>query len=148
MDVEQRIEWFRQRCITAGVPCTHQRQVLYRALVESGDHPSPEMLYERVRKEIPSLSLATVYRNIKTFIDLGLIGEVGQHHGSLRFEANNQPHYHLICTRCRQMFDLPAEGLDEIRIRGPLPEGFRVDRFLVEAHGLCAACASSPTTTD
>jgi len=142
MDLEQRMEWFRDRCVAAGLPCTHQRQVLYRALLQAEDHPSPELLYERVRQDIPSISLGTVYRNIRTFLDSGLIGEVSLHHGSLRLEANNQPHHHFVCTDCRMMFDLPAEGLDEIQIRRPLPKGFRVNRFIVEAHGLCAACAS------
>lgn len=142
MDIEQRMEWFRDRCVSAGLPCTHQRQVLYRALLQAEDHPSPEMLFDRVRMDIPSISLGTVYRNIRTFLDSGLIGEVSLHHGSLRLEANNEPHHHFVCTQCRTMFDLPTEGLDEIQLRRPLPKGFRVNRFHVEAQGLCAACAS------
>lgn len=142
MDVEQKMQWFRDRCVEAGLPCTHQRQVLYRALLEAEDHPSPEMLYERVQRDIPSISLGTVYRNIKTFLDNGLIGEVSLHHGSLRLEANNAPHHHLVCRKCRTMFDLPAEQVEEIHLREALPKGFRLERFVVEAHGLCAACAA------
>lgn len=142
MDVAQKMQWFRSRCVEAGLPCTHQRQVLYRALVEALDHPSPEMLYERVKRDIPSVSLGTVYRNIKTFLDNGLIGEVSLHHGSLRLEANNTHHHHLVCRSCRKMFDLPAEQVDEIRLREQLPHGFQLERFVVEAHGLCAECAA------
>lgn len=141
MDAEQRMQWFRDRCTEAGLPCTHQRQVLYQALLEAQDHPSPEMLYERVKRDIPSISLGTVYRNIKTFLDHGLIGEVSLHHGSLRLEANNAPHHHLVCRRCRKMFDLPAEQVDDIRLRHAVADGFQVERFVVEAHGLCAGCA-------
>jgi Fur family peroxide stress response transcriptional regulator len=142
MDVEHKMQWFRNRCVEAGLPCTHQRQVLYRALLEAEDHPSPEMLYERVKRDIPSVSLGTVYRNIKTFLDNGLIGEVSLHHGSLRLEANNAPHHHLVCRSCRTMFDLPAEQVEDIRLRESLPNGFRLERFVVEAHGLCATCAA------
>jgi Fur family peroxide stress response transcriptional regulator len=142
MDVEHKMQWFRNRCVEAGLPCTHQRQVLYRALLEAADHPSPEMLYERVKHDIPSVSLGTVYRNIKTFLDNGLIGEVSLHHGSLRLEANNAPHHHLVCRSCRTMFDLPAEQVEDIRLRQSLPNGFRLERFVVEAHGLCATCAA------
>jgi Fur family peroxide stress response transcriptional regulator len=141
MDVEQKMQWFRGRCVEAGLPCTHQRQVMYRALLEAADHPSPEMLYERVKRDIPSVSLGTVYRNIKTFLDNGLIGEVSLHHGSLRLEANNTPHHHLVCRSCRKMFDLPAEQVEGIRLRESLPRGFQLERFVVEAHGLCATCA-------
>jgi Fur family transcriptional regulator, peroxide stress response regulator len=142
MDVEQQMQWFRDRCVEAGLPCTHQRQVLYRALLEAADHPSPEMLYERVKRAIPSVSLGTVYRNIKTFLDNGLIGEVSLHHGTLRLEANNAPHHHLVCRQCRKMFDLPEEGVEAIRLREGLPKGFQLERFVVEAHGLCADCSA------
>lgn len=142
MDVEQRMQWFNGRCVEAGLPCTHQRQVMYRALLEAVDHPSPEMLYERVKRDIPSVSLATVYRNIKTFLDNGLIGEVSLHHGSLRLEANNTSHHHVVCRLCRKMFDLPAKHVEAIRLRESLPKGFRLERFVVEAQGLCAACAA------
>jgi Fur family peroxide stress response transcriptional regulator len=142
MDVEGKMQWFRGRCVEAGLPCTHQRQVMYRALLESADHPSPEMLYDRVKRDIPSVSLGTVYRNIKTFIDKGLIGEASLHHGSLRLEANDTPHHHLVCRMCRKMFDLPAEQVEGISLRESLPKGFRLERFVVEVHGLCAACAA------
>ena len=147
MDVEQRMQWFHDRCVEAGLPCTHQRQVIYRALLDAVDHPSPEMLYERVKRDIPSISLATVYRNIKTFLDNGLIGEVSLLHqdslrGSLRLEANNTPHHHLVCRSCRKMFDLSADQVEGIRLRDRLPAGFQLERFVVEAHGLCANCAA------
>jgi len=142
MDVEQKMQWFRDRCVEAGLPCTHQRQVLYRALLEAQDHPSPEMLYERVKRDIPSVSLGTVYRNIKTFLDNGLIGEASLHHGSLRLEANNAPHYHLVCRSCRKMFDLPEDQVEGVRLRGTPPAGFHLERFVVEVHGLCAVCAA------
>jgi Fur family peroxide stress response transcriptional regulator len=119
--------------------------VLYRALLEAADHPSPEMLYERVKRDIPSVSLGTVYRNIKIFLDNGLIGEASLHHGSLRLEANNAPHHHMVCRECRRMFDLPVEQVEGIQLRQGLPEGFRLERFVVEAHGLCAACAVPQT---
>jgi len=118
------------------------KKSFYRALVEAKDHPSPEMLYERVKRQIPSISLGTVYRNIKIFLDHGLIGEVSLHHGSLRLEANNEPHHHLVCRQCRKMFDLPASGVHAIRLRRELPEGFQVERFVVEAHGLCRECTA------
>lgn len=136
------MQWFRDRCVEAGLPCTHQRQVLYRMLVEAGDHPSPEMLYERVRREIPSVSLGTVYRNIKTFLDNGLIDEVSLHHGSHRLEANTTPHHHLVCRSCRRMFDIPADQVEEPKLRGGPAAGFQLERFVVEAHGLCADCAA------
>jgi len=47
-----------------------------------------------------------------------------------------------VCRHCRKMFDLPAAGVHAIRLRRALPEGFQVERFVVEAHGLCQECAA------
>ena len=68
-------EQFRRLCGEHGLAVTHQRQVIYQALMLMHDHPSPEAVYEKVRKQIPSISLATVYKNIKTFVDSGLLRE-------------------------------------------------------------------------
>lgn len=140
-DLDAHLESFRALCRERGFALTHQRQVLYREILRMGGHPSPEGLYERVRQEIPSISLATVYKNIHTFLETGLLREVSLHHGSLRLEANFEPHHHLVCTRCRQIFDLPEEKLDEVKIRGGAPPGFRIQKVSVEVLGTCAACA-------
>lgn len=141
--MEQHLAAFRELCRERGFALTHQRQVLYRELLRMGGHPSPEALYERVRQEIPSISLGTVYKNIHTFLETGLLREVSLHHGSLRLEANFEPHHHLVCTRCRQIFDLPEENLGEVKIQGGAPPGFRIQKVSVEVLGLCASCAKA-----
>lgn len=135
------MELFRQRCREKGLALTHQREVIYRAMSSMDDHPSPEALFEVVRERIPSISLGTVYKNIKTFLDSGLLKEVSLHHGSIRLEANMTPHHHLVCSACRAIVDLSEEDLEPVRLKSRPPAGFRVRRFSVEAVGLCAACA-------
>ena len=144
-DPEHALERFRERARAAGLVLTHQREILFRAIVSSKSHPSPETLYAQVKREIPSISLATVYKNIKTFVEAGLMREVSLHHGTLRLEANLEPHHHLICTRCRTIIDVEESGVDPVHLRHRPPAGFRVDRYSVEFHGLCAACAKSST---
>lgn len=126
----------------AGLSLTHQRVVLYRAVLEMRSHPSPEAIYERVRDEIPSISLGTVYKNIRAFMDAGLVREVSPHHGTLRLESNLEEHHHLVCTRCKAIVDLEETDLEPVRLRRELPGGFRVDRYSVEFRGLCAACSA------
>ncbi len=132
---------FRRRCRELGLASTHQRQVIYRLLAETNVHPSPEAIYEKVRREIPSISLGTVYKNIKVFVDAGLIREVNTLHERLRLDANLEPHHHLVCARCKKVEDLPEDGLEPIRFRGRLPKGFRPERTVVEVVGLCAECS-------
>ncbi|WP_080507476.1 Fur family transcriptional regulator [Bryobacter aggregatus] len=136
-------EALRDRCREAGLSLTHQRLVIYEELMAMGEHPSPEALYERVRKQIPSLSLATVYNNIKTFVEHGLVREMSIHHGSLRLENNPNPHHHLVCTRCKAIEDLAEDNFEPIRFKKSIPKGFAVHRFSVEVLGLCKRCSSS-----
>jgi Fur family peroxide stress response transcriptional regulator len=134
---------FRKRCAEAGLAFTHQRQLIYRALAESEVHPTTEAVYERVRAEIPSISLATVYKNIKTFLSVGLLREVTLLHDSQRLDANLENHHHFICMQCKMILDLDDRDLSPVRLKRKLPPGSRVQRYEVEVLGLCARCARS-----
>jgi len=134
-------EEFRQLCQEHGLSVTHQREIIYCALRSMHDHPSPEAVYELVRQEIPSISLGTVYKNIKTFVDSGLLKEVSLHHGSTRLETNMEPHHHMVCTKCKAIIDLEGDALEPVRTIKRLPKGFQAHRYSVEVLGLCQSCA-------
>jgi Fe2+ or Zn2+ uptake regulation protein len=136
------VQEFRDRCRAAGLALTHQREIIFRTVYELRSHPTPEAIYEKVRAEIPSISLATVYKNVKTFVDSGLLREVSPLHGSLRVDANTDNHHHLVCTECRTVIDLDEDDLEPARLRRPLPEGFVLKRCAVEFYGLCPRCAT------
>jgi len=131
----------RDLCSAKGLAVTHQRQVIWDALARLDGHPSPEELYEHVRQQIPSISLATVYKNVKTFIDHGMLAEVSLHHGSARLETNMTPHHHMVCTKCRAIVDLDDDDIEPVRMKKSAPEGFRINRYAVEVLGLCRNCA-------
>jgi Fur family peroxide stress response transcriptional regulator len=134
-------ESLRQLCADKGLAVTHQRQVIWDILVSLHGHPSPEAVYERVQEQIPSISLATVYKNIRTFIEHGLLAEVSLHHGPARLETNMHPHHHLVCVVCRNITDVPDELLEPVRLRKGAPAEFEVHRYSVEIHGFCRDCA-------
>jgi Fur family peroxide stress response transcriptional regulator len=134
-------EQFRRLCSDHGLAVTHQRQVIYEALMRMHDHPSPEAVYAQVRRRIPSISLATVYKNIKTFVEHGLLREVSLHHGSTRVETNMEPHHHMVCIQCKAIIDLPDEDVEPVRMKRRAPDGFRVKRFSIEGIGYCKKCA-------
>ena len=131
---------FRALCHRHHLAATHQRQVIYQAVMSLPGHPSPEDIYVHVRKKVPSISLATVYKNIRTFLNSGLLQEVSLHHGSLRLEANYHPHHHLVCVKCKSITDLDAAHLGPLRFRQALPHGFQVKRVAVDVLGVCGAC--------
>ena len=139
---------FGSLCRQHGLAATHQRRVIYETVMSLDGHPSPELIYGAVRKKIPSISLGTVYKNLRTFLESGMLREVSMHHGSLRVEPNESEHYHLVCLRCRQITDLDPESV-EVR---PLAKrrsfkGFRVARISVDVLGVCAACAATESST-
>jgi Fe2+ or Zn2+ uptake regulation protein len=104
-------------------------------------HPSPEEVYDEVRKQIPSISLATVYKTLHTFVEGGALRELSLHHGSIRVDAITEPHHHLVCTKCKAVFDLDEGALKPPQLLGKIPKGFRVERMSVELHGLCKKCS-------
>ncbi len=136
---------FRSLCDRAGIPVTHQRQVIYQVLRTMHGHPSLEDVYERVKARIPAISLATVYKNIHVFIESGIFHEVSLHHGSLRVETNSRPHHHLVCTACKSITDIAAEDLGIPAPARKLRGGFLVQRYAVDVLGLCPACQKSPS---
>ncbi len=141
--IESMVTAFRERCRASGLALTHQREIIYRAIISSKQHPSPELIFEEVRRQIPSISLATVYKNLHTFLEAGLLREVSPHHGSLRLEADLTEHHHLVCTRCKAIVDLDQSELEPIHLNRKLRAGYQILRYTVEFQGLCPACASA-----
>src|SRR3954454_12635375 len=130
------LEDFRRRCKEQGLAFTFQRQVIYEAVVDSREHPTPELIYEQVRKRIPSISLGTVSKNVKTFLDSGVLKEVTLHHGSLRLEANMTPHHHIVCSSCRAIHDIPQTAVERVQYStSEVPAGFSIEGCRVEFVG-------------
>ncbi len=131
---------FREICAEHGIAVTHQRQVLYEVMQGMEGHPSPEEVYARVKKKVPSISLATVYKNIHLFVESGVFRKMSLHHGSLRVEMNDEPHHHLVCSKCKEIADIGEKELGLCTKRSRLPGGFLVERYAVDVIGLCAKC--------
>jgi len=135
---------FRELCAAHGIAVTHQRQVLYEVMQKLHGHPSPEEVYAQVKKRIPSISLATVYKNIHLFIESGVFKEMSMHHGSLRVEMNSHAHHHLVCSHCKSISDIPDTELSRMlglaAPRKKLAGGFKIQRLAIDVIGLCAQC--------
>jgi Fur family peroxide stress response transcriptional regulator len=133
---------FREVCAAHGIAVTQQRQVLYEVMQGMPGHPSPEEIYAEVRRKIPAISLATVYKNIHLFVESGVLREVSLHHGSQRVEMNEREHHHLVCSRCKSIFDIEPEdlGASGLLEGKTLPGGFVAERYSVDVIGICAKC--------
>jgi Fur family peroxide stress response transcriptional regulator len=131
---------FRDLAWRSGLAATHQRQVIYEAVVASHGHRSPEQIYSAVRKRIPHISLATVYNNLRLFVEYGLLREVTPHSPTLRVDGNLAHHHHLVCSRCKAVEDIDADLIDLRRLSQKLPKGFDLTQPVVEVFGLCQRC--------
>ena len=131
---------FRDICVEHGIAVTHQRQVIYETMKSMMGHPSPEEVYDRVRKRIPAVSLATVYKNLHLFIESGVLREVSMHHGTLRVEMNGEEHHHMVCSECKKITDIDDSELGLTLEQRSLPGGFVARRYAVDIIGICAEC--------
>ena len=131
---------FRELCREHNLAATHQRHKIYEALVSRPGHYSPEEIYVQVKQHLPSISLATVYKNLKTFVQAGMLRDVSHHQGPWRVDANPAPHHHLVCTRCYSITDLELGSIGPVKLHGNLPQGFRLEKFSVEVQGVFKAC--------
>jgi Fur family transcriptional regulator, peroxide stress response regulator len=135
-------ETFRGLAWKCGLAATHQRQVIYEAVVASPGHHSPETIYVAVRRRTPSISLATVYKNLRLFVEHGLLREVSPHASTLLVEGNLEPHHHLVCTRCKAVQDIEGDFISYKKLSRLAPRGFELTRPLVEVFGLCRRCSA------
>lgn len=133
-------ERFRDLAWKCGLAATHQRQVIYEAVVAAPGHYSPEQIYTNVHRRIPSISLATVYKNLRLFVEHGLLREVSPHASTLLVDGNRDPHHHLVCTRCKKVQDIKGNFIDFKKLSRQTRGGFDLTHPLIEVFGLCRDC--------
>jgi Fur family peroxide stress response transcriptional regulator len=119
---------------------THQRRVIYRTLAGSSEHPTPEQTFDRVRQEIPSISRATIYKNIKTSLDAGLLREVSTPDPTMRLDANLESHHHLVCASCGTILDLSEDSVAPVHLKKSPLKGFQMESYNVNFLGYCGQC--------
>jgi Fe2+ or Zn2+ uptake regulation protein len=131
----------RELCAGCGLRLTPQRDVLLHVLSETAGHPTADELVRKVHEVLPSVSHATVYRNVHDLVRAGLIGTLERAGAALQFEVNPEEHHHFVCRACGQVWDV---YLDDVEVtldwRRSHLKGFRIDRRAVQLHGLCAGC--------
>jgi Fe2+ or Zn2+ uptake regulation protein len=133
---------FRELAWKCGLAATHQRQVIYKTILATPGHHSAETIYAAVRRRTPSISLATVYNNLRLFVEHGLLREVSPHPSTLLVEGNLEPHHHLVCTRCKSVQDIEGDFINHKKLSRQAPRGFDLSQSLVEVFGLCRRCSA------
>lgn len=138
--IEDRIARFLETCRRQGVKATHQRVEILRELAGSEEHPDAEMIFTRVRKRIPTISVDTVYRTLRLFEEKGVIARVGSMRDRARFDANTERHHHFVCTECGLIGDFYSDEMDRLPVSGEVSEMGSVEGVYVELRGICRTC--------
>ena len=117
-----------------------QREAIVKVLKNTGSHPSAEWIYEQVKKEIPDIGLATVYRNLRLLKQAGEISEMHTSNDTARFDGCTKEHYHFCCDRCGKVVDLDESIDTTIEARIAKKTGLKITHHHLELHGLCLQC--------
>ena len=138
--INNRIDQFPVICKKAGLKVTHQRTAVYSLLAGTESHPTPEDIYSKIRKDLPSISLATVYKILDMFNKHGFLRKVSTEGQVARYDANNSPHHHMVCSKCGDIRDVEISQDQNGMVAAPALEGFNVTGYDVIYHGTCYNC--------
>jgi Fur family transcriptional regulator, peroxide stress response regulator len=120
---------------------TEQRAAVYRFVQSTESHPTADEVFTQVRREIPDISLATVYKALETLVSCGLAVKLTYGDGSARYDGRTDPHHHARCLTCDAVLDVPGRLEDTLLRRLGRVEGFSVAGYRLELVGQCSACA-------
>ena len=122
---------------------SRQREAIKNYLQGREDHPSADMVYDGIRGEFPNISLGTVYRNLNLLADIGEALRIPTPDGGDRFDGRCEPHYHIVCTNCGNVFDLEMDDSYIQKINEDANKCFDgiIESHTTLFHGLCGECA-------
>jgi Fur family peroxide stress response transcriptional regulator len=124
-----------QKLADSGLRNTPQREVVYSVLVGKRDHPTADEVFARVKSEMPTISLATVYNCLEALVQCDLVRQVNFERGPTRYCPNLHPHahFHDEATGATYDIDLPPALLEQLRSQ--LPSGYRASDVEVTFRG-------------
>ncbi len=137
---DRHLAIFETACKNAGLKVTHQRLEIYRALRAASDHPTAEMLFQRLREKLPTISIDTIYRTLTTLANHGLISRVETASNLNRFEVIRSPHHHLICSSCNTIVDFTWPRLDELPFPQEAQNWGQINTATIVVYGICKTC--------
>ena len=138
---EERYQALLAKLKVRGARITSHRLALLRLLSVSEDHPDASKIYNQLRKQFPTISLATVYKTLHFLKEEGEVLEIPLQNGAHFDGRKPYPHPHLICTRCGKIIDgdlltFPETANKEIHSK----LDFTVANSQLVFYGTCGQC--------
>lgn len=126
--------------ITKKLKHSKQREALIKLLANTKTHPTADWLYAELKKEFPSVSLATVYRNLKLLSDSGIIIKIDVGDATEHYDATCDNHYHFVCSKCGNIIDLEMPLLKDVDELAEKTCRGKVNKHSLIFYGMCKNC--------
>ena len=119
---------------------TPQRLAVYNYLMNTTSHPSADAIYTDIHVQYPTMSLATVYKALKTLVDVGLVQEINVGEGNFRYDGNSCLHPHVQCLKCGKVDDFHGFNLDNLNSLAQENTDYKIISNKVYFYGYCKNC--------
>jgi Fur family peroxide stress response transcriptional regulator len=140
-DPDARFQQLALKLKDRGYRMTPQRAALLRLISASEGHPSAMRLYEQIKAQFPTTSLATVYKTLTLLKELGEVLELGFSDDDNRYDGSRPyPHPHLICVRCHKITDPEMRRMDDLTEEIAAASGYEILSHRLDFYGLCPEC--------
>ena len=126
-----------QKCIDKGVKLTDQRRIIAKVMSESDDHPDVDELYKRVSKIDSKISIATVYRTVKLFEEVGILAKHDFKGGKARYEPMIESHHdHLIDIKTGEIIEFVDDEIEKLQKKVAEKHGYTLVDHKLELYGV------------
>ena len=119
---------------------TNQREVILEEIAKYKGHPTADLLYERIRKRLPRISLATVYRNLEILSKAGKIRKLEISGRQKRFDRELEEHNHICCVQCHRIDNIHIAPEQMLASGSEQETGYKISGWRVEFLGICPEC--------
>ena len=141
MDPEARLKDILEALRQRGHRITPQRLAVLKILAESKNHPSVEEIYQQVKRDFPTTSLATIYKTVTLLKEIGQVLELGFADWGSRYDGNKPfPHPHIICTKCGAIMDPDFASMQAMTQEMAQKSGYQITHHRLDFFGLCPCC--------
>ena len=119
-----------------GIKSTKQRELILDQLCKMCSHPTAEELYLKLKRKMPNIGLCTIYRNLETFCEQGLVSKIKGN--PVRYDGNTKTHNHIKCIECGRVDDLFSDiTINDLEIK---KLGYKLLNHRLEINGMCSKC--------
>ena len=130
-------ETIEKKCILKGVKLTDQRKIIAQVMSDSSDHPDVDELYKRVSKIDSKISIATVYRTVKLFEEIGILAKHDFKGGKARYEELSEGHHdHLIDIKTGEIIEFVDEDIEKLQKKVAEKYGYDLVDHKLELYGV------------